>query len=1232
MSTDLLFAVFLVTSFLAVAWVGPFESKPLSEISNLKQLSRDTLISLDESGYIIFTFDRNDLNDSEKMDAISEKVRSVLPPNTEFHIDMTRYDLNGAQCIQNQTFDNCFQFRTVLPSKGQPIPIGSSLTREKLSFFRKGNVLACQVDPGQISLAPFSPAYPEVFGWDRLVFLARMAREPELKSPGFSSKTFAMHLAGASDANITLGVSTAPSGSVDCDQDIKVDLNVMVLTTGRKPVDIALVMDRSGSMSWDGHAASTDTYAVALDGNYLYLADGSAGIRDANIQNPRLPSLIMTLNTPGTAMDINKQGNYVFLADGASGFRIANASNPSNIFSVSTITNLGTANGIAVSGNYAFVAASASGAIYDVTTTTSSNSTLRLGYSAGESWVGQSFVSNHGVISGVELYLRRFGNPSNVTIHLRSSLTGADLASAEISSGSISTSSLNWETVSFSEPVQVTPDDTVFVVATTTTQSTSNYYQVGVRTSNPYAGGNAFQQSTALTSDLLLRSFILEGIQVVDVSDKSDPQLVETFPTTNANKVFVDGSRLFVADDTSGLRILDVSNPLDVFQLGIEDTTDATGVFVRGDYAFVADRGAGLRIINVSTPTAPFVESTFNSPGSAWDVWVENDRAYIADDSSLQVVDVSVPSAPSFFTSFPSISVYRGIVVRNNIAFISADNQGLVTIDLSLGPRINQAKAAGSAFLNFDLWKPQDQIGLSSFNTVATQNQELTAVFDDVNSALYALTANGGTDIQSGVDLGTVVLKDGFLTTNIRNSQLRFGYSSSESTAGQSFRQLQGDQISGVNVFLQKTGDPSGPVTVRLRNSISGSDWATATIPASEISSSGYNWHSVSFPSPVSLSSGVTYYIVLSTTGQSTGNYYAWGRNSANNYINGNAFQQSSSQSGDMMVEIRYVPSSQNPLALKFVVLMSDGQSNSGDSGAAALVARDNNVMIFTVAFGLDADQAELTNVADITGGKSYVAWDQNALIALYEIIAQEIGDIASAYTTNRVSDVNLTVPIPYGTTVKDLNTGVFIEGSDQNYIYYHIGDLNNTRKVWYGSYTFSFDCNSSYSCSDENRVVPQPGTFLDFLDKDENLQTGFPWDANVSITLRYRDLTLAVIGARPSTSGGALLDLNAINAGYLGSPESTIQIRRETISGSVVKTFSVSAFSCGEKQPLCTDFFELLLDRDSGIGGTLFAVINGDRAVRECPNNNAIRIDCQSQLNVFYDMDLWVWKKRVVS
>lgn len=90
---------------------------------------------------------------------------------------------------------------------------------------------------------------------------------------------------------------------------------------------------------------------------------------------------------------------------------------------------------------------------------------------------------------------------------------------------------------------------------------------------------------------------------------------------------------------------------------------------------------------------------------------------------------------------------------------------------------------------------------------------------------------------------------------------------------------------------------------------------------------------------------------------------------------------------GDGIVEaVEELSESSN--ADKYIVLMSDGESNRGKSPVDARdLAVTNGIIIHTVAFGDDADKNLLQNIAKTTGGEySFAATGQNLVDAFTEI------------------------------------------------------------------------------------------------------------------------------------------------------------------------------------------------------------------------------------------------------
>ena len=94
------------------------------------------------------------------------------------------------------------------------------------------------------------------------------------------------------------------------------------------------------------------------------------------------------------------------------------------------------------------------------------------------------------------------------------------------------------------------------------------------------------------------------------------------------------------------------------------------------------------------------------------------------------------------------------------------------------------------------------------------------------------------------------------------------------------------------------------------------------------------------------------------------------------------------------------------PFAEKTIVVMTDGVNNQNPDPVTATqqIIGDNAVTIHTVTFTNGADRTVMQEVAEIGGGKAYHANDGNALIEIFEEIANNLPTIL---TGNRTDETN---------------------------------------------------------------------------------------------------------------------------------------------------------------------------------------------------------------------------------
>jgi hypothetical protein len=125
-----------------------------------------------------------------------------------------------------------------------------------------------------------------------------------------------------------------------------------------------------------------------------------------------------------------------------------------------------------------------------------------------------------------------------------------------------------------------------------------------------------------------------------------------------------------------------VSDPGNPDLVGSYDTpSSAYDVYVQDSLAYVADYESGLQIINVSRPDNPEWVGGYDSPGYAYDVFVGDSLAYLADGSGgLQIIRITDPANPTLANNYDTPGTAQGIYVKGEYVYV-ADNNSLIILE-----------------------------------------------------------------------------------------------------------------------------------------------------------------------------------------------------------------------------------------------------------------------------------------------------------------------------------------------------------------------------------------------------------------------------------------------------------------------------------------------------------------------------------------------------------------------
>ena len=103
-----------------------------------------------------------------------------------------------------------------------------------------------------------------------------------------------------------------------------------------------------------------------------------------------------------------------------------------------------------------------------------------------------------------------------------------------------------------------------------------------------------------------------------------------------------------------------------------------------GTVVYWTSRGSGgMQIVSASVPSNLSVLSTFTVPNiDAWGVYVDSNRAYVADDSlGLHIVDISNQASPSLITTIATPGTAQDVEGADGLIYVPDGNNSVRIID-----------------------------------------------------------------------------------------------------------------------------------------------------------------------------------------------------------------------------------------------------------------------------------------------------------------------------------------------------------------------------------------------------------------------------------------------------------------------------------------------------------------------------------------------------------------------
>ncbi len=150
-------------------------------------------------------------------------------------------------------------------------------------------------------------------------------------------------------------------------------------------------------------------------------------------------------------------------------------------------------------------------------------------------------------------------------------------------------------------------------------------------------------KDVAVSGDVAYVATELSGLQIVDISDRENPEQIGYFDVTDyCSQVIIEGNLAYIREPLFGFHIINITNPEQPFLVSSYEQT-TRNIAVSNQHVYLSQGDTGFKIINATNPYQPVEVERINPRLHVNDVFVLDDLAYVVGDSTLCIYDVSNP-------------------------------------------------------------------------------------------------------------------------------------------------------------------------------------------------------------------------------------------------------------------------------------------------------------------------------------------------------------------------------------------------------------------------------------------------------------------------------------------------------------------------------------------------------------------------------------------------------------
>jgi len=439
----------------------------------------------------------------------------------------------------------------------------------------------------------------------------------------FSGKSLASHILAAID---TAGISSdiAIKGNYLFSTEQSQSVGVSVISLAVNPPQLVTTITQTGNNS---------PTAIAIEGNYAFIAAFAGGMWVVDITNPESPQVVETVATPNYARGIAVKDQFVYVATDA-GLQIYDVSEPGNAQFVKALTNVGYSSKLVISGNYLYSANSFSSAgnpvgLYIVNISNPANA-QKVGFFASSAWSV--------AVNGQYAYLETGSN---------------GLYILDISNPGI--------------PVLLGQEPTIW----------------SLQSGRDIAYENGF---------IFVADPHLSSLRVTDVRDPTNPTVVRWLPlSTDSLGVRIKDNILYLASGSSGVQIMNpMSSPgASAYDYSYSDLGITLNMQIDGDVGYLATSkgynwaNSTLQSIDLTDMSRLNVLDTLYTSGYAYYSVLDGNWLSWQKERAFQLVDKTDPFNLTTAGTISFTNYVYNIDFSNNLIYAAAGYSGLFIYDVT---------------------------------------------------------------------------------------------------------------------------------------------------------------------------------------------------------------------------------------------------------------------------------------------------------------------------------------------------------------------------------------------------------------------------------------------------------------------------------------------------------------------------------------------------------------------